>query len=120
MLTLPMRSTFQYNPNGINAELVCSNLADKIYFPLAAPRVTEIDGLELEKTVRVMPNPFSNSFRIMTHGGDVIRCVTSTGKQVQLERKQVDEDQVELRLIDAPAGIYHLQVGTTYTKIIKQ
>ncbi len=110
----------QYNPNNVNAVLVCSNLADKIYFPLAAPRVTEIDGLEVNKNLRVMPNPFSHSFRVMAQRGDMIRCLTSTGKQVGLERKQVDEDQVELQLVDAPAGLYHLQIGTTYTKIIKQ
>jgi hypothetical protein len=115
-----MRYTSQYNPNNVNVILVCSNLADKIYFPLAAPRVTEIDGKEVAKTLRVMPNPFTQSFRVMAQREDAIRCVTSTGKHVRLERKQVEDDQIELQLVDAPAGLYHLQVGTTYTKIIKQ
>ena len=81
-----------------------------------------VDETDLSNTITIFPNPFTSQITITSTKYEVqsIKIVNVLGKEVIGHLSLVNGKSITIDLNDVSNGIYFVQVGNTFRKIIKQ
>ena len=82
--------------------------------------VVTADAPALANSLRVQPNPFTQTLQVAVSGSSPIRLYDALGRPVATPLSQQREGMVELDTRALPAGIYMLRQGGNVRRVVKQ